>query len=897
MSFFFADAARTAPRRPVAARGPIPIATLEKMGCKACPRDGYADILKHPKLTPTGRSDALVYLLGPEVSNEEDVADAHWVHRYGKVLLDKFPDRMVTGDMRFGHIVQCGDTAINALTRAGKDLDPHASACCRRRVVDDIEATRPVVVVGVGDAALRWATGIGGGSLTRDKKPGTPLGGGAMTWRGRFMAVQFGKHACWYFQLAWPNFVASKRKHKGEHELTLEHDIAALTAFLSINPQLPEVWRSGYDDGILLIDGHAGISDLDKLQQALNLSAAAVQSGLDIETNGLRPYMRDPRIWTAAVGTFETSVAFPLDHPDGWRNDRHKREAWGMFGEYLLHSGTKICHHLGFEQEWLGHFYGMDLLRRTSWGDSMAMAHTLDERKGTRSLEAQTVVEFGFNLKDQSPVDVKRPDWVKQYQIMETLRYNGMDTKWCDMLARTLEVRLKADDPLQWEQYERKVRAAPALVMMQALGMHADITRATDLERTYADKAAVLSKMIQETPEARRYERKKQRRLEPGNPDSVLDMMKWLDRPEIQREQREGGVKWTTDEEALAAMPVGEVPSAPMILELRGVEKLRSTYLGPVLSGKLTSDDGLLHTSYSQFTAVSSRLSAEDPAVQNWPKRKYREIRGVITTPDGDLFVSCDLGQIEFRVVGMCSEDDQLVRACWTDYDVHSHWAQRMVDVWPATKDWIVREFGVDWDEKGLKTLRQESKNGWVFPQFFGASLNSIGPRMHLPSDVAEKLDAEFWDTFAATKRWQNKLMKQYDRSGYVETLDGHRRRGPMTRNEIINHPIQGTAARINIDACCALSELAQLTSDMEIHPVLNVHDDLTERMSERSVAEKSLIIAQEMCRIRHPWVNVPILVEVSIGKRWDELKEIAKYRSDALFGHRNPYAKESRRG
>ena len=884
MSFFYAEKASKAPRR-AGPSGAVPVEALGRLGCKACPRNEarWMQELERPKLGPSGAADPLVYLLGAEVTAAEDATGEHWRHKPGKALLSKLPARMVSRDLRSGHVVQCALDEGDALLKAGGKVDEHAMACCRGRVVADIEASRPLVVVGVGDAALKWATG---------------LGGGAMQWRGRLMAARFGSLDCWFYCLAWPSFAASRNGAKREHELALKHDVDRLVRLLGSGAleEPPPVHRGGYDAGIEIITGQRA-GDLRRLDEALREAAQAPQTGIDIETPALRPYGAAMGILTASVGTFERGVAFPLDLPGAWRSERDRVEAKGMLGSFLRWSGRKVAHNLQFELEWIGNEYGWDLLRLTEWGDSMAMAHTLDERPGTKSLEAQTIAEYGFNLKDQSPVDVKRPRWWELYTAEQVLRYNGMDAKWCDRLARDLWPRLVAEGPSQVDQYERKVRAAPALVLTQMLGLHPDQGRARELEAKYGAQAAGITDRIMDTPEVKRFGRLKTRRYQPGNDHDVLELMRMLERPEIMRATRDGGHKLSTDEEALAAMPRDEVPSAALTLELRGVDKLRGTYIRPIIEGKIILPDGLMHTSYSQFTAVSSRLSAEDPAVQNWPKRKHREIRGIVWTPHGWVLVSCDLGQIEFRVIGMCSEDEALVRACWTDYDVHGHWAQRMVKLHPRIKDWIVEEFGVDWDEKGLKTLRQESKNGWVFPQFFGAGLDGIATRMHLPDDVASRLDKEFWDTFPGVKRWQSRLLKRYERDLYVETLDGHRRRGPMTRNEIINHPIQGTAARINIDAMCALSERAQLTGDWELHPVLNVHDDLTERMLATSVESKVGVIVEEMCRHRHPWVNVPLLVEVSVGQRWDELREVAKYRSDALFGFPNPYAKEGRNG
>ena len=214
-----------------------------------------------------------------------------------------------------------------------------------------------------------------------------------------------------------------------------------------------------------------------------------------------------------------------------------------------------------------------------------------------------------------------------------------------------------------------------------------------------------------------------------------------------------------------------------------------------------------------------------------------------------------------------------------------------MVDVYPKIKDWIVREFDVDWDEKGAKTLRQEAKNKWVFPQLFGSSPRSCATNLHLPEEVAEKLAKEFWDEFPDVLKWQKRLMQRYEKTLYVETLGGRRRRGPMTRNEIINTPIQGTAADIVLEGMNALSEQSLILDLPDIHPILNVHDDLTEDMADGTLEENIKLVAIEMCRHRFSYINVPLVVEVKVGQRWGDMQEIEVLRSDKLFNLRNPFA------
>jgi DNA polymerase I-like protein with 3'-5' exonuclease and polymerase domains/uracil-DNA glycosylase len=871
MSFFYNETkaeAKPKAKPTQRQRGDIPIASLQALGCSVCPRD-KAEGLRSPKMPPSGTKAPYLYLLGTSPSREDDDEDMHWTDKAGAVIYEKFGKRFMEDYVRSNYTMQCMGEA-----------DLAATECCRNRIVDDIEATKPLVIVGIGDDVLRWATTLSKVSTLQH--------------RGTLFAVKIGSHECWFYPILYPNFVFKKGGYgKSEYELILEHDVAFIRDFvLSQDFQAAKPHSGPYDDGIEIITGTEP-GDMQRLELALSKIAKAINSALDIETTGLRVFMqKDPGVLTAAVGTFEHTVAFSLDHPEGWGTNAQRSRAWDLFLRFLLESGTKAAHNLAMEMEWLSFKLGDRMLRMTQWDDTMAMAHTLDERGGTKSLEVQTVIHFGFNLKAQSNVDVRQPQWWLKYKLKDILRYNGMDTKWTDLLRRTLAPKIAANPAYQGE-YDRKVRTASTLVLMENLGLPVDAEYAEEMEKALSAELEIVEAKARRCPEVKTYS-SRFGTFSLTNNDHVLKMMKdVLKRDEIKVIDKRSGKQtgYTTDEEALSKMPVAEVPSAPLILEHRGVSKLLSTYVVPVTSRKIVGVDGLLHSKYSSMVAVTGRLASEDPNIQNWPKRKHKKIRGMVAAPPGEWMVACDYGQIEFRVVGMASEDDNLVKYCWTGYDVHKYWAQRMVDEYGPIKDYIVETFGVDWDEKGLKTLRQESKNGWVFPQLFGSSTRSCAEQLHLPQDVADELAAEFWDEFRKVKTWQENLLRSYERKGYVETLDGRRRRGPQTKNEIINHPIQGTALSIVCAGMNALSELSEIMERPELHPRFNGHDDLSFFMADDAVEANLAIISKEMCQPRFDFINVPLIVEASVGARWNELEEIAVYRSNEMFGTANPYA------
>ena len=862
MSFFYNAVKNQAASKP-SSKKYIPIATMNSMGCKACQLDKVQMV--HPKLNAAGDEQPDVYVLGDSPTEAEDNRGEPFAGKAGRYLKNNIPDAIKY--VRYNNVIRC---------TTKKEGLPELSEieCCRNYIVEDIELSKPKIIVGAGNVPLTWATGLT--NVTH--------------WRGKPIATKIGNHTCWYYPIMHPSYVQSRhgKYGKSEYELAFEHDWKEI-AKLAKSKDKPTVYTGDYDKGIDIITGTEGRQDLNRLEDAFNRLVKEPQVGLDIETNSyLRPYPTDALIITCAIGTFEHTTAFSLDHPEGWSGNLRK-EAWGMFMDYLLASNKKIAHSLGFELEWLCYKIDKKLAYNTEWADTILMSHTLDERKGVQSLDDLTRQHFGFFLKAQSRVDVKR---IMEFPLPEVLRYNGMDSKWTELLHRTLEPVINGNKKFK-QEYERKLRLEPALVLTQLKGVAVDFKYANEMKVKLDTAVAKTEKGIKACSEVKKYEAQFGT-FSPTSPEHVLKLL----RDVCKREEVYIGEGATSgDEGVLNRIPAEEVPVAPLILEHRAVSKLLSTYVLPVVERKCVSPDGLIHTKYSSIVAETGRLASEDPNLQNWPKRKHKEIRGMIVA--NGWFLPADYAQLEARVFAWASEDENLIKYMWTGYDIHGFWTDRVLHEYPQIQDRIIVDYEID--KKGdvdkliRKALRDEMKNGWVFPQFFGASFKSCATSLKIPMETASDLADEFWGEFTGVKKWQERLLKSYERNLYVETLGGRRRRGVMTKNQIINHPIQGTAADLVEESMAELSEYAMLTDQDRFQPVLNVHDDLTTDLPDSNTEDEMFAdietIARIMCRHRYSYINVPVVVEVSIGKNWYESKPLEVYSSEKLFNLVNPYA------
>lgn len=839
----------------------IPIELMKEQGCTACSLDAHDKKRLTPKMTPSGDESPDVYILDGYPSESDDAKDNPLTGAEGRLLMKEVPDRLT---FRAGYVVRCRPVGADKVGVA-------EVTCCSGHLEADIEASKPKVIIGMGPLALQWA--LGG--------PGQDS-----LWRGRMWPVKAGAHVCWYFHINHASFVLSRqeeRKFDTEWLIAYRHDLAR--AFKAAKTTKPPVWHDIPKrlEGIELIEG-TGELDAEALEFAFEVLRKKPVLGLDIETTGLRPYKTGRRILTCSISAGDYTVAFAVDHPRGWP-ERMVPWVKRKLLEFILESGEKIAHNLGFELEWLSDEFDPALMRRTEWGDSMAAAHTIDERKGGLKLGMVTLQCFGFDLKKMSNLDAGR---LSSYMLKEVLRYNALDAKYCLLCYLYIRRNYLVHEESLWKRYLAKVELAPTLVKSQLIGLHADLDYAREWQVKLQGEIDDSMRMLKKSVEVQKFEDKFGRPFQVTDDDVLVLVRDIMRRSECQNDDG----TFSVDEAALSSIPPEAGIAPAQILIHRGASKLKSTYVDPCLTTdeakRIIHDDGLIHTNYNQYVAETVRLSSDTPNNQNWPKRKRKEVRGIIVAPDGCWLVAVDYGAGEARTLAMLSEDQVLVDALWTDFDIHKHWAERCVEYYPEIKQMIAVEFDIDWDEKGIKTLRQEMKNKWVFPQFFGASFRSCARNLHLPLDIAEDMQSELWDQFKGVKKWQQRVVKNWEKNLYVETLGGHRRHGPMSLNQLINTPVQGSLAEIVTDGMTRIAVKAEVEDKPHLHPPLNVHDDLTYHIPDALLEDSVIEIAHTMCDCRFPYINVPLVVEVSVSKRrWSDLDEVHKFRSDKLGYHR----------
>lgn len=800
----------------------------------------------------TGPADADIYVLGEAPGQEEDEQGKQFVGKSGKLLRRVLPNRLEK-EIRFDNVIDCRPPGNRQPTQL-------EIACCRQRQVADIEKVKPKLILAFGGVPLQWFTG-------EDK---------ITAWRGRLIPVRVGKHKCWLAPIYHPSYVArSQHQAKGRlvedaFHLDLERALAAYAE------GLPEPHVEHPDDRDV---GVECLTDFNKVMRALQIARQWSDFAIDIETNALRPYGREPKILTVAISNYDRTFAWPIEHREAKWSKSQLEQINAALVELVL-SRTPIAHNSKMEQEWLSFFHGDRIVFESDWQDTMAQAYVLDEREGTKSLAHCTMSRLGLNVKLLGTVNVGR---LAYEPLPRVLSYNAYDSKYTYLLYYVQKELV--DQEGMAEAYRMMNSRAGPLAITQNRGVLPNPPAILELSREYQRRQRDKEAEIQKDPDVRRFVKEHGK----FNPASNKDLPALFHRQlgckecEIPDKKNRGKVRISTDESVLSRI---NRPIARHVLALRGIKKNRSTYIEPFTpDGGMVWSDKLVHADFHHLLTSTTRLSCSDPNLQNFPIRsaEAKRIRAVICAPESCWLASFDFGQIEARVIAMASMDKFLVDSLWTGYDIHMEWAEKLAHDYPK----VVGGKRFLADKAAMKDFRSTVKNAWVFPLFFGSVVQSVAENLKIPLSVATRRYDEFWDTFTSVYAWQQRLQKDYERLGYVAKLTGGRRHAPLSLNEIINSPVQGTAADIVNDALCRLSRRAYEEDAPHLQPVMQIHDDLTFYVPDAQLDSAIEVIAREMVRVDiMPFINVPLTVEVSAGSDWSNKEEIAKF-SSTNFGHK----------
>ncbi|MFW1766067.1 DNA polymerase I [Acinetobacter bereziniae] len=507
----------------------------------------------------------------------------------------------------------------------------------------------------------------------------------------------------------------------------------------------------------------------------------------------------------------------------------------------------KIGHHLKYD----AHIFENHGIHLQGWFfDTMLASYVLNSvatRHGMDDVARVYLSHLTTTFEQVAGKGAKQKTF-NQIDIETAGHYAAEDAHVTYRLYEVLERKLKEIPELSGILHNIEMPVASVLTSMEENGIELDLKFLDQLSVDFANTIQNLENQIIEIAGES---------FNVGSPKQVGEVL-------FEKLGLKGGKKTATGQYSTSEAVLEKIdhPITQLIIEYRGLTKLRSTYTEALVK-QANNDTHRVHTSYHQALTATGRLSSTDPNLQNIPIREEigRQIRKAFIAPKGRVLLAADYSQIELRLMAHFSQDEALVDAFKNGQDVHRRTASEVLGV--AL-------------ENVTSDQRRQAK-AVNFGLLYGMSEFGLIRQLGFTREESQNYIKQYFHRYPGIYEYMQRTRQVALEQGFVETITGRRlytpdidARNMMVRKgaerAAINAPLQGSAAEI---IKMAMIEVDKILPKDQAKLLLQVHDELVFEVDEAvadQVAEQIKDVMQKVVTL-----SVPLEVEVGQGKNWGE--------------------------
>lgn len=545
--------------------------------------------------------------------------------------------------------------------------------------------------------------------------------------------------------------------------------------------------------------------------------------GVDTETTGLNPYAPDAKLRMIQIG----------DHNSGWAVPW---EQWGGVALECLnqYQGTYAVHNLAFDEKWLRIHAGWQI----PWGrvhDTMIHYNMLYPGKNA-------------SLKDVCTLHIDRQAFAGQAALEATMKKNGWN--WATIpIDNPAFASYSALDPVltahAWsflradlkypKSFDLEMSVLRICSQMEDRGVPVDLEYTIKLRN---DLDAYVEKSKKWAQDAFGI-----------SISSNIQLGKYIENvlgaPIVKRTPT--GVA-SVDLETMEGFMLSDDPRvanlAKFVVDVRRADKMRGSYFENFINSQT---DGLLHPSIKTMRAVTGRMSVTNPAVQTLHKDN-KAVRNAIVPHEGNVLISSDLDQVEFRIFAHLSEDQGLIstflRADETGSDAFTEIGANIYNDPNFSKE----------------DPRRRLVKNVIYGRLYGSGIAKMAATAGVPEEqmrsVSNALDVSYPGIKSYQKANERAISNRLSVEGlaYITTLTTGRKI-PVEEDLIykgLNYTIQSSAAEIFKTNLVRL-DAAGLGEFM----MLPVHDEILMSVPKED-AEDLKVVLQECMTTTEGW-SVPL--------------------------------------
>ena len=743
---------------------------------------------------------------------------------------------------------------------------PKAVAACHERLMAELEAADPDVVIAMGGTSANTL-------VNANEKIGQLVG--ILHWNEELEKYVI---PVWHTAYVLPRSEGGTRKPpnlRAFDDILSAYRRAEL--FSSGRAPLPERGRVESINWDYCTDQRSVRIALQEIRALADEDDedAILQLALDLETE----YPLDPKyqMLTAQISTSDKTWVLEAK-PLLSENNRER------FKRLLDRNDINwTLHNLAFDHQYLYHHFGV---YPKYADDTMAMALCLTEEGESVSLKNQSrqwlnapyyereLDRYGGFKKDKPTSRIPRSVLVP---------YGARDARLTNWLKPVLEEMVE-EKGNRWLYDNILLPAQKAFADIEREGVVVDLAKMIEVKNDWEPKIQAAIKELQEFAASYGFKasevvnKKGQRqKTKPKsdlfNPNSVDHKVHLL--YHLMGYRKVGD--FTTGKEFHGEFDgkYKDEPISIMLREYTSMAKLMSTYVYGFEDD--IWPDGRIHPDIRIGGTRTGRLAIHDPPLQTLPRentaaKNFESIRALFTVDEDEEFVEADYSILEMWSAYDYSGDENLYNDL-TSFDFHTMSASKSLKV-------SIEEVIEDTKEDLGFKYRDRGKN-----VTYGVSYRQQGPGLSqktgLPVDEATAMIDNWWNGYpvyhAQHLDWQEEAIE----NGVIRTPTGRERHWNLItpeiedeiRNQAVNFPIQSLASDLTL---MSLIKLHWMLKEFGWGRVLfTVHDSIEFAIKKIHLKEALKLIHDVMTVPQFPSRVEYYPIEIKVGPDWGHVKKV----------------------
>ncbi|CAM9435110.1 unnamed protein product [Discosporangium mesarthrocarpum] len=375
---------------------------------------------------------------------------------------------------------------------------------------------------------------------------------------------------------------------------------------------------------------------------------------------------------------------------------------------------------------------------------------------------------------------------------------------------------------------------------------------------------------------------------------------------------RSGSKHASTSEEVLEGL-LGRHPAIAPILEFRGVNKLKTTYVDKLAArangaeraesavpSQVGATAARIHAAWHQTSVRTGRLSCSRPNLQQIPKSGDAlaacggiNIRDAFVATRGFTLMAADYSQIEMRVLAHACGDQALL-GLFSGEGV-SKGGRGMGDIYLLLAAQVLSK-----SEGSVSKAERDKAKTVCLGIIYGMGIPQVARKLGVKEGQATDLVRSFLETFPGIDAFLRKTRRFAREHGFIKTLTGRRRHLPeiqskntalraQAERQAVNSVVQGTAADIIKSAMAMIASgfnswKAEGTGEcprllMQIHDELVFECPANEEDLERLKGILQGCMEQEVPR--QLGIKCPLVVNMMVGMSWGSMRPVVRREDD----------------